>query len=369
MMKMRIFDTYLFNIADKVSFGQTKPYLDQMLDELGFSYSRLGFSLHSVMGNPVFDTVLQTFPTLQKYHYTEDFNGSQTPYLSSFSENWRSGEIHADPTDWDDISALFSKIPRPFNIPFGKLILDGINWFDGCDDSIAVDYKYQQGKHPTLTDPPFKSNRIMQMRDFDDGLKYNTIKVCIEATADPTPRSTAEIVKILRPYLGEPKWSNRSCVFSQEDQERFLELNQMHIQRLQAIAAEILPAPIQVPLPGKGQVIPHLADKRTMKRAFADTCFELQKSPSSRDVVLTYKDAHNFQYKITAYRNPAFNDFQIELVITGYNFTVGFSETYGVEQAEQSLEILKTFAEFCTEVLDEYSDKLAEDFGDTPAWY
>jgi len=110
MMKMRIFDTYLFNIADKVSFGQTKPYLDQMLDELGFSYSRLGFSLHSVMGNPVFDTVLQTFPTLQKYHYTEDFNGSQTPYLSSFSENWRSGEIHADPTDWDDISALFSEM-------------------------------------------------------------------------------------------------------------------------------------------------------------------------------------------------------------------------------------------------------------------
>ena len=32
---MRVFDTYYFNIADKVSFQETKPYLDQMLSELG----------------------------------------------------------------------------------------------------------------------------------------------------------------------------------------------------------------------------------------------------------------------------------------------------------------------------------------------
>ncbi len=368
-MKMRVFDTYLFNIADKVSFGQTKPYLEQMMEDLGIEYSSLGFSLHTVMGDPVFDSVLQMFPSLKKYYYTEDFDGAPDPYLSSYSENWRDGGIHADEEDWDDISALFSKIPRSFSIPFGNLILDGVKWYEDSDDSIAVDHRIVQGKHPTLNRPPFKSNRILQVRDFDDGQKYNTIKVCIEATDEPTPRSTADIIKKLKPYLGEPKWSHRRCIFEREDQERFQELAEVHTKRLQALASEFLPAAVHVPMPGKGQMILHLADKRILKKVFADTCFELQKTPNPRDNVFTYKDEHNFRYKITAYRNPAFNEFQLELQITGCNFSIGFSESYGVTQGEESLNILNAFAAFCSKVLDEYSVELADDFGSTPAWY
>ena len=36
---MRVFDIYWFNIADKVKFKDTQPYLKNMLPEYGFTWS------------------------------------------------------------------------------------------------------------------------------------------------------------------------------------------------------------------------------------------------------------------------------------------------------------------------------------------
>lgn len=370
-MNMRIFDTYLYNIADKVSFGQTTPYLEQMLEELGYSYSRLGFSLHTVNHSEVFDKILQQFPTLEKYYYTEDFDGSDDPYLSSFSENWRSGAIHAEREDEDDIIALFSKIPRQYEIPFGTLILDGIDWFSDSDPSLAVQFRSKQGKHPTMTDPPFKSNRIMHLRDFDDGQRYNTIKVCVEATDDPVPRSTAEIVHKLRAYLGDPKWSGRCCVFPQEEQARFMQLSMEHTQRLCALADASLPKPVEHTSVSAlaGQFFVHLMDKRMIRRAFAGTCFEVQKGSTNLENVLSCVDSHGFLHKVTVYRNPAFNEFQMELQISGCNFTISCTKNYGVAQESEAQNLLRAFSVFCTDMVNSYSDELAVAFGDTPEWY
>lgn len=369
-MKMRIFDTYLYNIADKVSFGQTTPYLEQMLEELGFSYSHLGFSLHTVNNSEVFEKMLQQFPMLEKYYYTEDFDGSADPYLSSFSEDWRNGVIHAERGDEDDIIALFSKIPRQYEVPFGTLILDGINWFSDSDPSLAVEFRKQQGKHPTLTDPPFKSNRIMHLRDFDDGQKYNTIKVCVEATDDPSPRSTEEIIHKLRPYLGDPKWSGRSCVFPQEMQERFMQCSLKHTERLCALADEAIPCVQTNAAPSaSAQLFAHLMDKRLVRRAFASTRYELQKNAAGCENVLTCVDAHGYLYKVTVYRNPAFNEFQMELQISGCNFTISCAKTCAVSQESETQDIIRAFAAFCVKTLDSYGEALFADFGDTPDWF
>lgn len=369
-MNARIFDTYLYNIADKVSFGQTTPYLEQMLEELGYSYSGLGFSLHTVNRSEVFEKMLQQFPSLEKYYFTEDFDGSVDPYLSSFSEDWRSGAIHADREDEDDIIALFSKIPQQYEIPFGTLILDGINWFADSDPSLAVEFRSKQGKHPTLTDPPFKSNRIMHLRDFDDGQKYNTIKVCVEATDAPTPRSTAEIVHKLRPYLGDPKWSGRSCVFSQEEQAHFMKCSRELTEHLCELADAALPPASTNPTPhASGQLFVHLTDKRMVRRAFANTCFEPQKNAAGSENILTCVDSHGYLYKVTVYRNPAFNEFQMELQISGCNFSVSCSRTYDVSLESKAQENLRAFSAFCMDMVDSFSEELASAFGDTPEWY
>lgn len=69
MKDVRVFDSYGFNIIDKVRFGQTKPYLEKMLSELGYTYSNLGFSLQSHIDTPLCEKVIQKFPSLQKYNY------------------------------------------------------------------------------------------------------------------------------------------------------------------------------------------------------------------------------------------------------------------------------------------------------------
>lgn len=372
-MKYRVFDSYGFNIIDKVKFGQTKPYLDNMLSELGLSYSKVGFMLNSVEGDKVFEKVLQKFPALQKYCYTEDFHGSADPYLSSFSENWRDGKIHADKEDRDDIAAVFSKIPRPFNIPFGHLILDGINWYEDSDNTVAVKFKYLQGKHPTLNPPPFLSNRIMQDRSFDDGLKRNAVYVCIEATDEPEPRNTAEIIERLKPYLGEPKWSERECVFPREEVERLTELQAEHGKRFKAYAEEMLPKQPRRPYTGEYiPPVPHITDLSTLKKAFAETGFEKEKGNRSYLNLFSCRDEHGFYYEAYTQRLSNGYEFRVWLDISGYNFGVGSGPVgwdYYAEKEGDSLEILKVFAEFCAKMRDVYGAELARDFGDTPSWY
>lgn len=376
MKKVRIFDTYGYNLIDKVRFGQTKPYLEQMLFELGLTYSQLGFELHTPEGFPLCDNALQKFPTLKKYyytdtsHYADDYQGPGTPYISSFSENWRDGEIHADREDWEDISTLFSKIPRPFNFPFGKLILDGINWYEDSDSTVAIDFKRCSSKYPTLNSPPFKSNRIMHVRNYDDGRKYNIVWVCIEATANPEPRNTGEIIEKLKPYLGEPAGFSRSCIFSEEEYARLEALEEHHRNVLKTYSTDMLPNPRQRTYGEPYTPIPHVADKYTTEKAFANTGFLWTTGQPSWLKLYCCTDTHGYHYEANVQKLTSCNEFRIWLEISGYNFQISSAMTdYPVIQEGESLEILKTFATFCSKMRDEYSAELSKDFGDTPSWY
>ena len=80
-------------------------------------------------------------------------------------------------------------------------------------------------------------------------------------------------------------------------------------------------------------------------------------------------DAHGYLYKVTVYRNPAFNEFQMELQISGCNFTISCAKTCAVSQESEAQELLRKFSAFCVEILDSYGEELCMDFGDTPEWY
>ncbi|MDE7362431.1 MAG: hypothetical protein K2N38_10915 [Oscillospiraceae bacterium] len=362
---MRVFDSYFFNIIEKVSFGETKPYLEKMLSDLRFSYQNIAFMLYGVR-NDAQKKALEKLPSLGKYSFSVD----RDEYgLCSYSTNWREGEFYADKADWKDISVLFSKVPRPFNFSFGHLILDGINWFPDSENIIgaADDWIYRLA-YPTASEPPFLSNTITQWRDFEDGKKINLISICIDVTDNDRPRSSHAIIEKLIPYLGEPQTCSRKCSFSREEKERFNALEKEEQRRFSELAKSGLPVPKNIASDTK---FTHVADKFTLDKAFKGTAFTRQKGQPNYLHLYSCTDEHGFLYEAYTQRlEVGINRFRVWARVLGCNFQLSSCEIdYKVTEEGESLEILKQFAEFCVRLRDEHGSRLAEKFGETPAWY
>ena len=122
---MRVFDCCFFNITDKVKFKNTAAYIENMLAELSMNYTDIAFRLNC---GPVSKAV-EKYPELKKYYCIDPENNSSylNENLTSFSENWKDGEIFIDRKDSRTVLEIFSKIPRPFNFSFATLIFSGIN--------------------------------------------------------------------------------------------------------------------------------------------------------------------------------------------------------------------------------------------------
>lgn len=375
---MRVFDTYYFNIADKVSFAKTRPYLENMLSETGFAYKNIGFTLYDLIEETQ-KKALAKIPQLEKYLFFCQEEGHYPEWgFTSCTENWREGEIHADKADEEYISALFSKIPHTLNFSFGYMLLDGINWFPDSVDTISADAEYPY-KLPTTNWLPFRSNHIEQYRDYDDGRKYNRISVCIEVTDKDSPRDSKAVIDKLIPYLGEPRKSERKCVFPKEESERCKALEMEECERLTELAKSALPKskphkPWADPnvLPQPDPKLPHVADKFTLDKAFADTGFVRQKGQPNWLGKYSYTDERGFVYDAYAQKLSycITNDFRVWAEISGCNFKITTLEKdYYVTENGESLEILKEFARFCVTLRGEFAKELAEKFGNTPAWY
>ena len=271
---MRVFDIYWFNIADKVKFKDTQPYLKNMFTELGMRWSDLAFSVDCVSGDTVISKVLEKFPKLQKYCRPVEY-GSM---LCSYTENWSSGELFADKEDYDGIFTLLSKIPRPYNIPFGHILLNGVNWFGEEPVVPVADPDWEGADFSMLSNVHYYSNYIAQHRSYNDGLKYNSISVCIETTCAPEPRDSSAVIEKLIPYLGKPVGASTKCVFSKEESGRYHELSEKHSESIQSFMKSTLPDTKKYPFtPNYTAPIPHLADIPTMKKAFSGTDFTHKK--------------------------------------------------------------------------------------------
>lgn len=371
---MRVFDTYYFNIIEKADFKSTKPYLEQMLDEQGFSYNNISFMLYNINKETV-KKVLDKLPALEKYEFMEDGSGIPDYGVTSIGENWMSGKVHADKEDWEDISVLFSKIPRPYNFSFGKLILDGINWFENSDESIAImDWDYERDKYPTVHMPPFISNRIMQLRYFDDGKKFNHIFVTIEVTGEDGILNSTPVIQQLEQYLGKADKLDRKCTFCKEEYLKYKDLEKFHCDRLKNLGDSFLPESKEREYtPGVVNIeaaIPYVADKATLNKVFKGTRFERIKGQPNWLHLYSYTDGNGFKYDAYIQKISFGNEFRCWIEISGYNFHVTYRHRdYLVDEEGESSEILKVFVGLCDKLVDEYSEELKIDFGMTPEWY
>ncbi len=367
---MRVFDTYFFNIVDKVCFQETKPYLDHMLAELGYSCGNIAFMLYSPFSKPT-ERLFKDMPGMKKYYFTE--SGSGETGVTSFHADWRDGHVHADKEDWDAIARVFAGVPRPYNFSFGKLILDGISWFGDSGESAAVsDWEYDRDTIPLIHEPLFLSNRIMHMRFYNDGKKRNSVSVTIEVTSSDGIRDSGPVIEKLEPWLGKAGKPYRECTFDKDEFARQKELCALHSEALEQAGRSMLP---DTPKNDKSiypeKKLNHVADKYSTEKAFKGTGFTRVKGQPNWLHLYACVDENGFLYEASVQKLSFMNVFRCWIEVSGCNFAVSsdiFKEFYITEEQE-ALDIVHQFADFCVWVREHYGEKLLADFGRTPAWY
>ncbi len=363
---MRIFDTFWFNIADRVTFTGAAAYLGRMLAETGLSAPKTAFSVYAVTPD-VQQRAAEKFPALAKYAQAGD-----TSYGLCSAADRQRGAVFADPADRADILALFSKIPRTVNFPFCTLVLGGIPWFaDSRDDAVPGTASPRTDFDMLLAPSLVKCNAVTLHRSWDDGKKRVTVSVCIEATApgETAPHDTAPLIGRLTPYLGAPYHSQRECLFSEAEAAALKAHTETHRPALLAISDSDLPDPVRLPhTPGSEQ----FAKTAVLDQVFRGTGFAKQKGNPTWLSCYACTDAHGFLYEAYVQRLST-GGFRLWLTVSGCNFTLspqqGAGLDYRVNDAETARGILAAFARHCVRIRDSYAPKLAADFGDTPAWY
>lgn len=108
-----------------------------------------------------------------------------------------------------------------------------------------------------------------------------------------------------------------------------------------------------------------------MKKAFAETGFMHKKGNPGWLGEYDCRDSHGYLYKAFVQKLSDGCSFRVWLEISGCNFNTGYLDApdYCMQEEGESFPIIREFALLCAKIRDEYGDKLAADFGDTPKWY
>ena len=366
---MRVFDIYSYNLIDIVKFKDTKPYIDNMLRELGLNYNNVFFEINEFITKT--EDVLKKYPKLEKYKkkdtqctYEEKF------FLTSLTTEWTKGKLYADKEDWDDVFAIVSKVPRGMNV-LPVLILDEIDWYgEGVKEAAYDVQESQEQKVFTHAARVFENSSITMVRGYDHGNKMNYLSVSIESTTDGIPRDTTDIINMLEPYLGKPICKTQKCMYSKEENKTF-RLNAGECSKmLEESMEEFYPKRYESPY---AEFIPKLADINKIKKAFKNTDFKVGDRkgllPGMNQVICI--DEHNYFYEVIIDRTQNMpNCFCLYITVEGCNFRISNSQkvVYAYSE-EESLELLYKFAEFCMEFKEKFGKVLEDRFGNTPEWY
>ncbi len=367
---MRIFDTYFFNIADRVTFARAAAYLDGMLCETGCVPQKTAFSVYAVTPD-IRQKALGAFPALAKYAQTEPRNSRYGLTSAAGTQAERQqGILYTDAADRADILSLFGKVPRTLNFPFCTLVLGGVKWFpDSRDDAVPERQNPFLLKDPMLMPERVRCNAVTLHRSWDDGKKRVTVSVCIEVTAAEQPRSPEPVTRRLTPVLGTPYHRNRECLLNGEETAGNELLAKQHRAALYAAGEADLPAPVY-----QHGMMPREQHAKTalLDRVFRGTGFQKQKGNPTWLSCYVCTDTHGFLYEAYVQRLSS-GGFRLWLTVSGYNFSLSPQQGAGADycgtDADSARQILTQFAAHCVRIRDEYAEKLAGDFGDTPAWF
>lgn len=373
---MRVFESFIFDISDRVKFPELKAYIDNMLSELGLSCRNIGFRIHDSSVERLMRSEPDTFAPLEKYFVPAEKNQQGTgALLTSFQEKWTEGGIYIGPADKEAVCELYTKIPKPYKLDDCILRLDGIDWYGGGDMSPAVKSSAAYRlKIPTTSYLPFMCSGIT-LKHYSYSVGNVTVE--IETTAEPEPRSTKEILRKLEPYLGDPVFTSRSCMFAPEEYERFAVLRKSYEKRLEELLAELgAVSPYKETAVFGDMLLTKMCGKQMTTPYFKKIGFEPVKHARKGNLPGAFEytryDSHNFRYLAGFNKLPHYNILGFKLQITGCNFDIipFYAEArFAYKTKEEAEGILQKLAEYTDYVYSHIGDELAADFGDTPIWY
>ena len=388
---IRVFDKYVYNIADKVKFKDTIKYLENMMQDCDLQYQDISFHFD---GYEALDKVLEKYPELSKYYF--DFFRTERKILTSITPKWADGKIYAEPEDWSAIFSIIAKVPRGYHL-FPAITFDKIDWYGEGVREAALNVNSTTKGHAMMCGTHTAINsQITLEREYDYGNKYNMVSVVVEATTEDEPRDTSDIIKKLEPYLGQPAIiQNGICRFSIEENTLLKEHERTCSKTLQRMIEDVYPEeersdsaiyvdkltyicdvyPEEKTSNSTVYVsfIPNLANKKKIDKAFKETDFVLGDRdgllPGMNHVICV--DKHNYQFEITFNRTQSSpNYFYFYIDVKGYNFYIKSEQnTIYASSEEEAMEKLYGLADFCMKLKDEFGAILEKNFGCTPEWY
>lgn len=367
---VRVFDDYVYNIADKVKFKDTIKYLENMMQDCGLQYQDILFDFDGY--TRALDKVHEKYPELSKYYF-DQFKFKEK-FFTSLTPKWADGEIYADPEDWPAIFSIISKVPRGFNL-FPTITFDKIDWYgEGVREAALNVTSATKGHAMECRIGTVINSQITMERSINSGNKYNIVSVVVEATTEDEPRDTSDIIKKLEPYLGQPAIiQNGICRFSAEENKLLEQRSRECDKTLERMIKDAYPGEKASDGIEYDGFIPNLANKKKIDKAFKETDFILGDRkgllPGMNHVICV--DKHNYQFKITFDRTQSSpNYFYFYIDVKGYNFDIkgGQNRIYASSEKD-AMDKLYRFADFCMKLKDEFGTILEKSFGCTPDWY
>ena len=377
---MRVFEIYKFDYQTNIEISHIKDYIDKMLDELGLGYKYTAIQIFpNDRYQRDFSRVISAFPVLEKYLQYNDVNPKLgEPFFSSFTDDWDKGELYAAPEDAYAAVSAFWRIEEVMKISKSVLMLEGVDWYGGGDTSpITVPRtKYNQWIRPKAPETACPGIKIVNRA-------FNTdIFVTVEAAVnDEELQNTNDVIEKLKPFLGDPKYMIRKCMFSYEEHEKMIFLEKKYREKLETLFDEMVGEcraddPYEIKNGRKVYLyaapIKGLCDKRSVNNAFKGTGMQVTESKTGNHFI-RFADKHNYNIEFMFFRKSGGTEFSFCMNIKSFNFSlpsaVVWQKSFKVSDKAQGDEKLAHIAKYCVKIRDDITEELAADFGNCPDWF
>lgn len=364
---MRVFRSYLFNLASRVPYKDTLAYVEQALMDEGIVYDRLGFVLEHISQQKM-DRLLRTYPQLEKYKKEAQGWMGETAYtLTSVSEDWPQGGLRVEKEDEPMLRELIRKIPNPLNASPTSFILENVHWFPTVNaQPCALGTKRPSGQGTGL----YLSNHIKLVKEYDYGKKINLVCVMIEVTCDADALlDDAPIVQRLIRHFGNVY---RKCrqMFVYEEPQRIARRAQA-AQGVQAYIQQINASQVYSQLIlsldtslGMLDLSPKKALLRLCKRwgyryaGYENFCYCVQKT-----------NAHHHCFEIQAFMDKGSTmGCRLMVKVLDTEFEIQLNTFYRLTQPNIEAGFEQVFFH-AAQIEQRLTPILFEHFGKVPSWY
>lgn len=236
---MRFFLNVIFDFKkSQNAFGTTFLAVRKILEENNWNRERILFHFKDINDaveekSTVHSKMIRKFPQMKPYWNSDyEYHAARSSYIcgnpprivhtkphqhSHFTNfpGWKDGKVEYMPADdaiTDEmIQAICKKIPRPYSFYEAVVVLDGVNWFGGCDLSPAIEWSVVQEEQqagnwpeePTIDEAfsEYQSNSIRLAKRFDVGVELN---LQIELTDMKGMDDASKIISVFAEQFGSP---------------------------------------------------------------------------------------------------------------------------------------------------------------------